>query len=153
MALFCFIGYYWSENPKPVQVSFVRIGSYPIENPVTSGTIFFIMGISILVLSAALTFVLHIKTTVFRGYILLEGFWTSRIVKIDLNNVTTLRKSKYKKSIFRRTAYNLHNLGIIRFYTSGESFIELTDKAGFVYRIGSQRPQELFNILKAETGL
>ena len=63
-ALFCFLGYYWSENPKPVQVSFVRIGSYPIDTPVNSGTIFFIMGVSILVLSAALTFVLHIKTTV-----------------------------------------------------------------------------------------
>src|SRR5688572_8689565 len=113
MALFCFVAYYWSENPKPVQVSFVRIGSYPIENPVTSGAMFFIMGLSILVLSAALTFVLLIKTTVFKGYMLLEGFWTSRIVKIDLNNVVAIRRSRYKKSIFRRTAYNLHNMGII----------------------------------------
>jgi hypothetical protein len=153
MALFCFMGYYWSENPKPVQVSFVHIGSYPIQNPVTSGTIFFIMGIAILLLSAALTFVLHIKTTVFTGYMLLEGFWTSRMVKIDLNNIVAVRKSRYKKSIFRRSAYNLHNLGIIRFYTSGESFVEITDNAGFVYRIGSQRPQELFNILKSEAGL
>jgi hypothetical protein len=153
LALFCFIAYYWSENPKPVQLSFVHIGSYPIHNSVTSGTIFFIMGISILVLSAALTYVLHIKTTVYKGYMILEGFWTSRLVKIDLNNVVNLRKSRYKKSIFRRTAYNLHNLGIIRFYTSGESFVEINDQAGFVYRIGSQRTQELFNILKAETGL
>ncbi len=151
LALFCFIAYYWSENPKPVQVSFVRIGSYPIENPVASGTIFFMMGVSILVLSAALTFVLHIKTTVYSGYILLQGFYTSRMIKIDLNNIVSIRKSRYKKSIFRRTAYNLHNLGVIRFYTSGESFVEITDNAGFVYRIGSQRTQELFNILKAQT--
>ena len=111
------------------------------------------MGISILLLSAALTFVLHIKTTVYKGYMVLEGFWTSRMVKIDLNNIVSVRKSRYKKSIFRRSAYNLHNLGIIRFYTSGESFVEITDKAGFVYRIGSQRPQELFNIIKSEAGL
>src|SRR5687768_11523978 len=112
MALFCFLGYYWSENPKPVQVSFVRIGSYPIDNEVTSGTLFFIMGVAILVLSAALTFVLHIKTTVYPGYMLLQGFWTSRMIKIDLNNVVSVRKSRYKKSLFRRTAYNLHNLGL-----------------------------------------
>ena len=71
LALFCFMGYYWSENPKPVQVSFVRIGSYPIQNEVTSGTIFFILGVSILVLSAGLTFILHIKTTVYKGDVLL----------------------------------------------------------------------------------
>lgn len=152
LALFCFLGYYWSENPKPVQVSFVRIGSYPIENEVRSGTIFFIMGVSILVLSAALTFVLHIKTTVYQGYMLLQGFWTSRVIKIDLNNVVSLRRSRYKKSLFRRAAYNLHNLGIIRFYTSGEGFVELTDSAGFVYRIGSQRPHELYAILKTQCG-
>ena len=151
LALFCFFGYYWSENPKPVQVSFVHIGSYPIENEVRSGTIFFIMGVAILVMSAALTFVLHIKTSVYQGYVLLQGFWTSRVIKIDLNNVVNLRRSRYKKSLFRRTAYNLHNLGIIRFYTSGESFIELTDNTGFIYRIGTQRPQELFAILKSQT--
>src|SRR5690606_33448556 len=118
-----------------------------------SGTIFFIMGISVLLLSAALTFVLHIRTRVYKGYMLLEGFWTSRMIKIDLNNIVAIRKSRYKKSIFRRTAYNLHNNGIIRFYTSGESFVEVADNAGFVYRIGSQRTQELFNILRAETGV
>ena len=153
LALFCFIGYYWSENPKPVQVSFVRIGSYPIANEVTSGTIFFIMGVSILVLSAALTFVLHIKTSVHRGYILLEGFWTSRMIKIDLNNVVAIRKSRYRRNALRRTAYNLHNRGIVRFYTSGERFVEVTDNAGFVFRIGTQRPEELYNVLKKETGL
>jgi hypothetical protein len=150
LALFCFFGYYWSENPKPVQVSFFKIGSYPIQNISNSGLIFFIVGISILILSAALTYVLHIQTTVYKGYMILDGFWTSRKVKIDLGNITSLRKSRYKKNIFRRAVYNLHNMGIIRFYTSGDDFIELVDNAGFTYKIGSQKPLELYKILKEE---
>lgn len=152
LTLFCFLGYYWSENPKPVQVSFVKIGSYPIQNITNSGLIFFIVGSSILLLSAGLTFVLHIHTKVHKGYMILDGFWTSRKVKIDLNNITSVRKTRYKKNFFRRAVYNLHNNGIIRFYTSGDDFVELTDNTGFTYRIGSQRPQELFNVLKNQVG-
>jgi len=149
-ALFCFLGYYWSENPKPVHVSFFTIGSYPIQNISNSGLIFFIVGTSILVLSAGLTYVLHIQTKVYHGYMILDGFWTSRKIKIDLSNITSIRKSRYKKNIFRRAVYNLHNMGIIRFYTSGDDFIELIDNTGFTYKIGSQKPQELYNILKGE---
>ncbi len=149
LALFCFLGYYWSENPKPVQVSFFKIGSYPIQSISNSGLIFFIVGTSILILSAALTFVLHIKTKVYKGYMVLDGFWTSRIIKIDLSTITSIRKSRYKRNIFKRAVYNLHNNGIIRFYTSGEDFIELIDNTGFTYKIGSQKPQELYNVLKA----
>lgn len=146
LTLFCFLGYYWSQNPKPVQFSFFKIGSYPISSS-NSGLIFFVVGTSILILSAGLTFVLHIQTNVYKGYIVLDGFWTSRKVKIDLVNITSVRKSRYKKNIFRRAVYNLHNNGVIRFYTSGEDFIELIDNAGFTYRIGSQKIQELFNII------
>jgi hypothetical protein len=81
---------------------------------------------------------------------ILDGFWTSRKIKIDLSNITSIRKSRYKKNIFRRAVYNLHNMGIIRFYTSGDDFVELIDNTGFTYKIGSQKPQELYNILKAE---
>jgi hypothetical protein len=150
LALFCFLGYYWSENPEPVQVAMFNIGSYPIRHFSNSGLIFFIMGVSILLLSAGLTFVLHIRTRVYRGYIVLDGFWTSRKIKIDLKTVVSVRKSRYKKRMARRAVYNLHNLGIIRFYTSGEDFIELADNTGFSYRIGTQRPLELFNILKSQ---
>ena len=30
LAMFCFIGYYWSENPKPVQVSIFRFNAAPM---------------------------------------------------------------------------------------------------------------------------
>ena len=153
LTLFCFLGYYWSENPKPVQVSFFKIGSYPIQHFSNSGLIFFIVGISILLLSTGLTFVLHIQTNVYKGYMVLDGFWTSRKVKIDLNNITSIRKSRYKKNILRRAVYNLHNMGIIRFYTSGEDFVELVDNTGFTYKIGSQKVQELFNVLKNQVNL
>jgi hypothetical protein len=53
-----------------------------------------------------------------------------------------------KKTIFRRAVYNLHNRGVIKFYTSGQDFIELNDDANFTYKIGSQKVQELYNILK-----
>lgn len=150
LTIFCFLGYYWSENPKPVQLSFVKIGSYPIAHFSNSGLVFFIVGISILVLSAALTYVLHIQTTVYHGYMILDGFWTSRKVKIDLGNIVSIRRGRYKKNILRRAVYNLHNMGVIRFYTSGEDFVELTDNTGFAYKIGSQKATELFNILKSQ---
>lgn len=150
LALFCFLGYYWSENPKPVQVSFVTIGSYPISDPAQSGLIFFVVGIFILILSAGLTYILHIHTKIYDGYILIDGFWTTRKVKIDLKNITHVRKSRYKRNIFRRAVYNLHNKGIIKFYTSGEDFIELSDNSGFVYRIGTHRPSEFYHNIKAQ---
>ena len=148
--LFCFIAYYWSENPKPVQVSFVKIGSYPIENVNESGLIFFIVGVSILIFSTGLTYILHIQTTVYKGFLILDGFWTARKVKIDLKNIVSMRKSRYKKNILRRAVYNLHNKGVIRFYTSGEEFVELIDNDGFTYRIGSQKANELFKTLKSQ---
>lgn len=149
LALFCFMGYYWSENPKPVQVSFFKIGSYPIQHFSNSGLIFFMVGISILLLSAGLTYVLHIQTRVYAGYMILDGFWTSRKIKIDLNNIISIRKGRYKKNIFRRAVYNLHNMGVIRFYTSGDDFVELVDNAGFTYKIGSQKSRELYNALQS----
>lgn len=148
--LFCFVAYYWSENPKPVQVSIFKIGSYPIENVSESGLIFFIIGICILIFSTGLTYVLHIQTTVYNGFLILDGFWTARKVKIDLKNIVSIRRSRYKKNMLRRAVYNLHNKGVIRFYTSGEEFIELIDNDGFTYRIGSQKTPELFKVLKKQ---
>jgi len=150
ITLFCFIAYYWSENPKPVQVSFVKIGSYPIQNISESGLIFFIIGACILVFSTGLTYILHTQTKVYNGFIIIDGFWTARKVKIDLKNIVSMRKSRYKKNMLRRAVYNLHNKGVIRFYTSGEEFIELVDNDGFTYRIGSQKASELFKTLKSQ---
>jgi hypothetical protein len=85
---------------------------------------------------------------VYQTYIVIDGFWTARRVKINLESISNIRKSKYKKNIFRRAVYNLHSRGIIRFFTSGNEFIELKDNSGFTYRIGSQKATELFQIVK-----
>ncbi len=150
ITLFCFVGYYWSENPKPVQVSVFKIGYYPALDIPNSGKIFFLLGLLIVVLSSILIYVLHTHIKVYQKYIVIDGFWTARRVKINLDTITHIRKSKYKKHIFRRAVYNLHSKGIIRFYTSGNEFIELKDNSGFTYRIGSQKSSELFLILKSQ---
>jgi hypothetical protein len=142
LAIFCLFSYYLSENSHSLYINII------IQNNSNSGFIFFILGNCILILSAALTFVLHIETKVYENYILLEGFWTSRKIKIDLNTITSIKKTKLKRTILRRAVYNLHNMGVIKFYTSGQDFIELTDDADFTYKIGSQKAQELYNILK-----
>ena len=149
LALLCFVGYYWSENPKPVDVSGIHIGSYPIEIP-GSGRIFFILGIFILMLSVLLMYVLHTHILVFDSYIILNGFWGSRKVKIDLRNIHTIKKLRYKPNTLRRPVYNLHARGVVKFFTSGNDFIELKDKDGFTYRIGTQRPNELFKIINKQ---
>lgn len=143
LALFCFIGYYWSENPNPVEVSGIRIGSYPGIGIARSGQLFFILGVLILLLSAFLVQVLHIKTRVYESYLILDGFWNARRVKIDLRNIHTVKKMRYKKNSLRRPVYNLHARGVIKFFTSGNEFVELRDRDGLVYRIGSQRAAEL----------
>jgi hypothetical protein len=95
-----------------------------------------------------LTFILHTHIKVYQKYIVIDGFWTARRVKINLDTVSNIRKSKYKKHIFRSAVYNLHSKGIIRFFTSGNEFIELKDNTGFTYRIGSQKATELFHTIK-----
>jgi hypothetical protein len=150
IALFCFVGYYWSENPKPVQVAIFKIGSYPALDIPNSGKIFFLLGLLIMMFSAMLTFILHTHTQVYSNYIIIDGFWTARRVKISLDTITHIRKSRYKKHIFRRAVYNLHSRGIIRFFTSGNEFVELKDSSGFTYRIGTQKAPELYQVLKKQ---
>lgn len=147
LAIFCFVAYYWSENPKPVDVSGIHIGSYPIDSIPNSGELFFIMGMVILVLSAALVFVLHIKTTVTNDSIVLDGLWTARKVKISLNHIVDADKEEYSKYRFNRPAYNLHHRGVVSFYTSGNTVVVLTDKDGLKYRIGTLRPDEFLAAL------
>jgi hypothetical protein len=153
IALFCFVGYYWSENPKPVQVAIFRIGSYPAVDIPNSGQIFFLLGLLVMLFSLMLTYILHSHTKVFNEYIIIDGFWTARRVKVNLDTIIHIRKSKYKKHIFRRAVYNLHSRGVIRFYTSGNEFVEIKDNTGFTYRIGSQKCPELFQVLKKQLNL
>ena len=132
LSIFCFIAYYWRENHEK------------------SGDLFFLMGIAILVISVFLIFILHFETKVYNCSIILDGLWTSRKIKIDLNSIQSVKKVMYSKYILNRSVYNLHLKGTIRFYTRGADAVELTDKDGLIYLIGSQKSEELARVINQE---
>ena len=129
LAIFCFVAYYWSENHEK------------------SGDLFFSLGIAILVISALLVFVLHFKTKIINGSIILDGLWTSRKVKIDINSIRSCQKVSYSRFFLNRSVYNLHYKKSIRFFTRGTDAVELTDQDGLIYLIGSQKAEELDRVI------
>ena len=135
LALFCFLSYYWSEN------------SVESEG---SGSLLFFSGVAIIFVSAILVFILHFRTCVANGSLILDGLWTARKVKIDLSSIKDVTKVKYSRFFFNRAVYNLHLKGAVHFYTRGNECIQLTDKDGLKYLIGSQKPSELLQILKEQ---
>lgn len=129
LAIFCFSAYYWRENHDK------------------SGELYFFIGIAIMIISIILLFLLHFKTQVMNGSIILDGLWTSRKVKIDINAIVSVQKVRYSKYFLNRVVYNLHRKGTIRFYTRGKYAIELIDRDGLIYLIGSQKADELNRII------
>ena len=98
-------------------------------------------------LSLILIFVLHIHTKIIGNSLILDGLWTSRKVKIELSNIVEVKKVKYSKYLLNRPVYNLHFKNKIRFFTQGNDALELTDKDGLKYRIGSQKPDQFLKVL------
>ena len=130
LAIFCFVAYYWRENHDK------------------SGELYFFLGIAIMIISILLLFILHFKTQVKNGSIILDGLWTSRKIKIDTGSIVSAKKVQYSKYFLNRAVYNLHLKGTIRFYTRGIDAVELIDKDGLVYLIGSQKAEELTRIIQ-----
>ncbi len=130
LALFCFAVYWWK-----------------IHNN-RNGDLFFWLGMSIIFISMVLLFVLHIRITVYQNNIVLDGLWTTRKVKIDLGNIVKVERKKYSHYHLNNPVFNLHLKGTIRFYTGGNEAVEITDRDGQPYRIGTQRPAELERVLK-----
>jgi len=127
--VFCFFAYYWRENHNK------------------EGELFFFVGIAIIVFSVILFVVLHFETKVFNSSIILDGLWTSRKIKIDMRSLVSVRKVNYSRYIINLPVYNLHFKGKIRFYTRGDDAVELIDKDGLIYLIGSQRAEELSRVI------
>lgn len=146
LSVFCFVAYYWSENPNPVDVANIHIGEYPGD--VRYGTLFFVMGLALLALSTALLFVPHMKTQVTETDLVLYGKFPPRVVSIPLASIQSVRKVQIRPSIFNRPVFNLLTKGRVRFYTWGNEMIEITSKGGQVYRIGTQKVNELYSLLK-----
>ncbi len=113
-----------------------------------TSNLFLIIGLAILVISVLSFFVLHLKTQVRGDIVELDGFWTTRKVKIDLKNIVKSEVVKYSKILFNRPVYNLHIRGKVKFFTHGNYAVELTDKDGLRYRVGSQRFEELNRIIQ-----
>jgi hypothetical protein len=133
LALFCFALYWWK----------VHIGG--------KGDLFFLLGMIIIAVSIVLLFVLHLKIRVFKNYIELDGLWTTRKVSIDLKNIVKVERKKYSKYHLNNPVFNLHLKGLVRFYTGGNDAVEITDREGTPYRIGTQNPDRLESLIKELT--
>ena len=112
--------------------------------------LFLVVGFGIIGVSIILLFLVQYKTIVENKMVILSGLWTAKKVKIDLNNIVKVKKSDYSNFIFNNPVYNLHKKGTIRFYSSGKDAIILTDRDGLEYFIGTQRPNEMYLVIKEE---
>ena len=130
LAIFCLVAYYWRENHDK------------------AGELYFFIGIIIMITSIILVFILHFETTIKNDSIILDGLWTSRKIKINISSIVAVKKVKYSKYILNRAVYNLHLKGKVRFYTRGENAVELKDKDGLIYLIGSQKAEELTRVIQ-----
>jgi hypothetical protein len=132
LALFCFAAYFFTDERE------------------RNGDLLAIVGFVIIIISIIMGFLLHFSTRVINKSILLDGLWSTRRVKIDLNSIVKVEKSSYSRYLFNNPVYNLHTKGTIRFYAAGNDAIHLTDRDGLVYIIGSQHANELLRAIKGE---
>ena len=109
-----------------------------------------VVGFGIIIISIIMGFLLHFRTRVLNKSVLIDGLWTTRLVKIDLNSIVKVEKGAYSTYLFNNPVYNLHKKGTIRFYTSGNEAIHLTDRDGLVYIIGSIHANELLRAIQEE---
>ena len=132
LAMFCFAAYFFTDERE------------------RNGDLLVVVGFAIIIISIIMGFLLHFRTRIFNKSILLDGLWTTRLVKIDLNSIVKVEKGQYSKYLFNNPVYNLHNKGTIRFFASGNDALFLTDRDGLVYIIGSQHINELFRAVQEE---
>ena len=133
MAVFCLIAYWVTENRE------------------RNGDLLLLVGCAILLLSVFMLFLLQYRTIINNKSIILNGLWTTRLVKIDLNSIKKVEKVPYSKYFLNNPVYNLHRNGTIKFYAGGKDAVKLTDRDGLIYIIGTQKQTELYNaILKAQ---
>lgn len=130
MAVFCLVAYWVTENRD------------------RNGDLLLLVGCVILLLSVIMLFLLHYRTIVNNKSVILDGLWTTRLVKIDLNSIVKIEKVPYSKYFLNNPVYNLHRNGTIKFYAGGKDAIKLTDRDGLIYIIGTQKQTELYNAIQ-----
>ncbi|MDF2431301.1 MAG: hypothetical protein JWP44_932 [Mucilaginibacter sp.] len=132
LAMFCFAAYFFTDERE------------------RNGNLLVVVGFAIIIISIILGFLLHFRIRVQNKSILIDGLWTTRLVKIDLNSIVKVEKGQYSKYLFNNPVYNLHTKGTIKFYTAGNEAIHLTDRDGLLYIIGSQQANEFLRAIKEE---
>ncbi|QKJ32318.1 hypothetical protein HQ865_22000 [Mucilaginibacter mali] len=132
LAMFCFAAYFFTDERE------------------RNGDLLLVVGFAIIIISILMGFLLHFRTRVINKSILVDGLWSSKLVKIDLNSIVKAEKGSYSRYLFNNPVYNLHKSGTIRFYTAGNDAIHLTDRDGLVYIIGSQHANEFLRAIKEE---
>ncbi|RFZ81783.1 hypothetical protein DYU05_18350 [Mucilaginibacter terrenus] len=132
LAMFCFAAYFFTDERE------------------LNGDLLAVVGFSIITISIIMGFLLHFRTRVINKSILVDGLWTTRLVKIDLNSIVKVEKGVYSRYWFNNPVYNLHSKGTIRFYTAGNDAIHLTDRDGLLYIIGSQHANEFLRAIQEE---
>lgn len=113
----------------------------------STANLFLILGISVLLISILLFFVLHIKTLLVDHLVVISGYFGARIIKLDLHNFVSSEVVSYSKFTFNRPVYNLHIKGKVKFFTYGKLAVKLVDKQGLIYLIGSQKAQQLNQLI------
>lgn len=132
LAMFCFAAYFFTDERE------------------RNGDLLVVVGFAIIIISIILGFLLHFRTRVENKSVMLDGLWTTKLVKIDLNSIVKAEKGTYSRYMFNNPVYNLHTKGTIRFFTSGNEAIHLTDRDGLLYIIGSKHPNEFLRAIKEE---
>ncbi|HMG08638.1 MAG TPA: hypothetical protein VK609_09025 [Mucilaginibacter sp.] len=132
LAMFCFAAYFFTDERE------------------RNGDLLVVVGFAIIIISIIMGFLLHFGTRVENKSILLNGLWTARLVKIDLNSIVKVEKGSYSRYLFNNPVYNLHTKGTIRFYAAGNDAIHLTDRDGLLYIIGSQHANEFLRAIQEE---
>jgi hypothetical protein len=131
-------------------LSMVCFAAYFMTDAADRNNLLVVVGFAIIIISIILGFLLHFSTRVQNKSVLLDGLWTTRLIKIDLNSIVKVELAPYSKYLVNNPVYNLHTRGAIRFYTAGNDAIHLTDRDGLRYIIGSQHANELLRAIKEE---
>ncbi|MFD2162040.1 hypothetical protein ACFSJU_06520 [Paradesertivirga mongoliensis] len=135
---------------RVVMMIFAFAAYFVTENRDRNGDLFLIVGFAILIVSIFMLFMVHYRTTVQNKSVILDGLWTTKLVKIDLNSIVKVQRRPYSSYLLNNPVYNLHQKGKIRFYAGGKDAISLTDRDGLEYIIGTQCPEEFEKALVDE---
>ena len=102
LAMFCFAAYFFTgENER-------------------NSDVLVVVGFAIIIISIIMGFLLHFRIRVQSKSVLIDGLWTTRLVKIDLNSIVKAEKGAYSRYWFNNPVYNLHTNGVYQVLYRGQ---------------------------------